>query len=63
MTETMTFGVVTVLQAGKVPGGTATAAAQTSMDCTVMVRATSEVSHGFNSMLLHQVGAHFAIQT
>ena len=59
----MTFGVVTVLHTGKVPGGTGTAATQTSMDCTVMVRATSEVSHGYISMLLHQVGAHFAIQT
>ena len=52
-----------VLCTVKVPGGTATAATQTSMDCTLMVRATTLVSHGYNSMLLYQVGVHFAIQT
>ena len=59
----MTGPVETVLLAGKVHGGTIRVPTQTSMGCTSMVGATPMASRGTISMLLHQVGSHFAIQT
>ena len=54
---------VTVLHTIKEHGVTAMfAVTPVSMVFTVMIKITIKVSYGMVSMLLHQVGAHFAIQ-
>ena len=61
----MTSGVAIVLDllTDKDDSGTAIVGTRTSMGCTSVVRVIVMVLHGTTSMLLQQVGSHFAIQT
>ena len=66
LTETMTSGVAIIvldLLTTKEDGGTTVVGSQTSTDCTSVVRVIVMVLHGTTSMLLQEVGSHFAIQT